>query len=74
MSTSIGFIAFYGLTPSINFFEQSGIDFKNSDDRDLHVLLSEVGDVRHILKTLADALPLPNGPKQHVLNIYLHDK
>lgn|ERR1719469_534649 len=74
MSSSIGFVAFYGLTPSINFFEQSGIDFQNEDDRDLNVLLSEVGDIRHILKTLSDNLPLPNGPRQHTLNIYIHDK
>ena len=74
MSSSIGFIAYYGLTPSINWFEQSGIDFKTEDDRELNVLLSEVGDIRHILKTLADNLPLPNGPRQHTLNIYLHDK
>lgn len=74
MSESLGFIAFYGLTPSINFFEQSGIDIKNDDDRDINVLLSEVSDIRHILKTLSDALPLPNGPRQHTLNLYLHDK
>ena len=38
------------------------------------MLLSEVADIRHILKTLSDALPLPNGPRQHTLNIYIHDK
>lgn len=74
MATSIGFLAFYGLSPSINWFEQSGIDFQNEDERDINVLLSEVGDIRHILKSLSDVLPLPNGPKQHTLNIYLHDK
>ena len=74
MSASIGFVAFYGLTPCINWFEQSGIDFKNEDDRDINVLLSECADIRHILKSLADVLPLPNGPRQHSLNIYLHEK
>ena len=38
------------------------------------MLLSEVADIRHILKTLSDALPLPRGPRQHTLNIYLHDR
>lgn len=74
MSASIGFIAFYGMSPCINWFEQSGVDFKNEDDRDINVLLSEVADIRHILKSLADVLPLPNGPRQHTLNIYLHDR
>ena len=38
------------------------------------MLLSEVADIRHIMKTLSDVLPLANGPRQHTLNIYLHDK
>jgi len=74
MATSIGFLAFYGMSPCINWFEQSGVDIKNEDNRDINVLLSEVADIRHILKSLTDVLPLPNGPRQHTLNIYLHDK
>lgn len=38
------------------------------------MLLSEVADIRHILHTLANAMPLANGERQHALNIYLHDK
>lgn len=63
MSASIGFIPFYGLSPSINWFKESQIDFANQDDRDINVLLSEVADIRHILHTLADVVPLPNGPR-----------
>ena len=33
-----------------------------------------MADIRHILKTLSDALPLVNGPREHTLNIYLHDR
>lgn len=61
--TAIGFIPFYGMTPSINWFERSEIDFANQDDKDINVLLSEVADIRHILKSLSDVLPLPNGPR-----------
>ena len=63
MSTSVGFVAFYGLTPSINWFKESNIDFTTSDDRDLNVLLSEVGDIRHILHTLAEAFKAQEGPR-----------
>lgn len=36
-------------------------------------MISECADVRHILKTLADGLPLKQN-RQHKLNIYLHEK
>ena len=74
---AVGSIAFYGLTPSINFFEQSGVDPTEQDpkdDREINVLLSECGDIRHILKTLSDILPLNKGPRKHPLNIYIHDR
>ena len=60
-SMSVGMIAFYGLTPSINFFEKSGIDpteQDEKDDREINILLSECGDIRHILKSICDILPL----------------
>ena len=38
------------------------------------MLVSECADIRHILKSLADLLPLKNGPRKHPLNIYIHDK
>ena len=74
MTSSIGFVPFYGLTPSINWLKQSNIDLSENDDREINVLLSEVADIRHILHTLSDALPLACGQRQHSLNIYLHDK
>ena len=62
-AASLGFIPFYGLSPSINWFEQSNVDMAGDDSRDINVLLSEVADIRHILHTLHDILPLPNGPR-----------
>ena len=74
MSESIGFISFYGMTPSINWFEGTDVD-PAKDDRPLNVFLSEVGDIRHILKSISDMLPLADGKKrQNPINIYLHDK
>ena len=60
MSEAIGFISFYGMTPSIDWFQGSSIDPKE-DYRPLNILLSEVGDIRHILKTISDNIPLPDG-------------
>ena len=60
-SMAVGMIAFYGLTPSINFFEKAGIDpteQDEKDDREINILLSECGDIRHILKSICDILPL----------------
>ena len=71
---SIGFVSFYGLTPAINWFEQSEVDIVNDDSKDVNVLLSEVGDIRHVLKSLSDILIRKTTPRQHALNIYLHDK
>ena len=73
---AVGSIAFYGLTPSINFFESSGVDVTEQDpkdDKEINVLISETGDIRHILKTLSDIVPLSKGPRKHPLNIYIHD-
>lgn len=84
-ASSLGFMAFYGLSPSINFFEESKIDVVE-DTGPINVLLSQVGDIRHILKSISDVVPLtkkkkvkgkmkpqPCGPRKHPINIYLHD-
>ena len=54
---AIGFASFWGFTPSIDFFKGTDID-PNADDRDINVLLTECSDIRHILKSLTDILPL----------------
>ena len=74
MSESIGFISFYGMTPAIDWFKGTGIDPKK-DEKPLNIFMSEVGDIRHILKSLSDMLPLPEGKKRtNPINIYMHDK
>ena len=70
---ALGFVQFYGLTPSIDLFAKSKIDVK-ADDRPLNVLVSECGDIRHILKTLGDIVPALEKPREHPINIYLHEK
>ena len=69
---AIGHLQLYGLTPCINFFDHSDLDL-NADDRDLNILVSETSDLRHIMKSLADACPLKK-KREHKLNIYLHEK
>lgn len=68
----IGFVQFYGYTPCINMFNQSKIDF-TADDRDLNFLVSETSDLRHIMKSISDLVPL-HKDRHHKLNIYLHEK
>ena len=69
---AIGFISLWGFTPSIDFFQ--GTPHKLEDqDGDLNVLISECADVRHILRTLSDNLPLGK-ERKGMLNIYIHEK
>jgi dynein assembly factor 3, axonemal len=68
----IGHLQLYGLTPCINFFDSSNVDL-NADDKPVNVLLSETSDLRHIMKSLSDVLPL-NKPRTQPLNIYIHEK
>lgn len=53
MAEAIGFISFYGLTPSIDFFKGTGISLEE-DDRELNVLMSDCADIRHVMKSLCD--------------------
>ena len=47
----------------------------NEDSTDINVLLSECGDICHLLRTLADNLPTrDNQPRKGTLHIYLHEK
>ena len=52
---ALGFVAFWGFTPALNFF--AGTTLSVAADEELHVLLSECADLRHLLKTLAESLP-----------------
>ena len=76
MTEAIGFVSFYGLTPCIDVLKDSHLDV-NKDDQDINMLISECADIRHVLKTLADLLPLDglkDGQREHNINIYLHEK
>lgn len=53
----IGYIQFYGFTPCVNFLNSTEIDL-GKDDRELNFLVSETADLRHIMKTISDAVPL----------------
>lgn len=72
MVEAIGWISFYGMTPSIDFFKSSGIDPKD-DDKDINVLLSECSDLRHVFKSITDMFPLKQ-KREHKINIYMHEK
>ena len=74
MVEALGWISFYGYTPSIDFFKNSNID-PADDDRDINVLLSECSDLRHVFRSLCDMIPLKfKKPREHKLNIYIHEK
>ena len=74
MVEALGWISFYGYTPSIDFFKNSNID-PADDDRDINVLLSECSDLRHIFRSLCEMIPLKfKKPREHKLNIYIHEK
>jgi hypothetical protein len=73
MVDAIGWISFYGLTPSLDFFRQTSID-PAEDEAELNVLLSECADLRHVLKSLSDHLSSKQKPREHKLNIYIHEK
>ena len=65
----IGHLQHYGLTPCINFFECSGVELEA--DQPVNVLLSETSDLRQLMKSLSDALPLSTGvplsqPPEHL--------
>jgi hypothetical protein len=68
---AIGFISLWGFTPSIDFFQGTGHGL--GEKSDTHVLLSECADIRHLLRTLADNLPLKQD-KEGTLHVYIHEK
>lgn len=68
----IGFVQMYGLTPCINFFDSTNLDLA-ADDRELNVLISETSDLRHVLKSLSDALPLET-KRRHPVHLHIHEK
>jgi dynein assembly factor 3, axonemal len=44
-----------------------------ADEKPINVLLSETCDLRHIMKSLSDVLPLSK-PRTQPLHIYIHEK
>jgi len=49
----------WGLTPAINCFNNVDNVDVNNDEKEINVLMSETGgDARHVLKSIADILPL----------------
>ena len=82
---ALGFISFWGFTPSIDFFQGTGVSLSSQrkdpvlaadeDSTDINVLLSECGDIRHLLRTLSENLPTRDGkPRKGTVHIYLHEK
>lgn len=53
----IGFKQFYGLTPCVGFISHMKDEIEK-DERDLNFLVSETADLRHIMKSISDILPL----------------
>jgi hypothetical protein len=82
---ALGFVQFWGFTPSIDFFQGSGLSLSSKrsdeiladdeDSRDINVLISECADLRHLMRTLAENLPTRDGKQRKgTLNIYIHEK
>jgi hypothetical protein len=53
---ALGFVAFWGFSPGINFFK--GTPYTLETDEELNILISECTDLRHLMKTLVESLPL----------------
>lgn len=82
---ALGFISYWGFSPSIDFFKGTNLELSSSrkdqviaqdeDSRDINVLISECGDIRHLLRTLGDNLQTKDGKNRTgTLNIYIHEK
>ena len=70
---SLGYIMLHGFTPAINAFSNCD-NISPADDKEVNLLLSECGgDARHLLKTIADILPLDK-PRRAPINVYVHEK
>lgn len=57
MTEAIGFVPFWGFTPALNLLKGTDVSIED-DDREINVLISECADIRHILKTLSECVPL----------------
>jgi hypothetical protein len=68
---ALGFISLWGFTPSINFYK--GTPLSLGTDVEQNILISECADLRHLLMTLGESLPLEQARKSP-LNIYIHEK
>lgn len=69
---SLGTVMFWGLSPAINCFANS-VDV-TEDDKPINVLMSETGgDIRHIMKSISDILPMKKARKNPI-HIYYHEK
>ena len=54
----LGFIMHWGFTPGVNVFANCDNIDVNSD-KEINILMSETGgDIRHVLKSVTDILPL----------------
>ena len=82
---ALGFISYWGFTPSIDFFKGTSLQVsskradeviaQDEDSRNINVLISECGDLRHLLRSLAENMPTRDGkPRTGTINIYLHEK
>ena len=69
---SIGFLSHYGYSPAINVLE-SPPELLREDTGDVHVLLSETFDTRHLLKTLADSLHA-GFAREHAVHFHVHER
>lgn len=72
---SLGTHVLWGLSPSINAFNQMDLDLTN-DENEINLLFTDNGgDAKNILKTCADLLKdyKLEQPREKPINIYLHE-
>ncbi len=70
---ALGFVSFWGFTPAVNFFKGTDLSLDLNDDKEINVLLSECSDLRHLMISLAESLPLKS-PREKPINIYIHER
>lgn len=47
---AIGFLSYYGFSPPIDILRKEGL----GEQEEINILVSESGDIRHLLKTISD--------------------
>jgi dynein assembly factor 3 len=66
---SIGFVNFWGVTPSYNILDKIGTHEEKSE---INILINNSNDIRHVLKTIHNTFET-NSDKEYSINFYISE-